>query len=65
MKHTKEEIVAALQVIKDECNCVHGKCRECSFGRAIGTDEMCILADETPMYWHIARPEPAVWRAFE
>jgi len=63
MKHTKEEILNALQIIKDECDGVD--CEECPFGCGIHGKE-CGLRAELPDEWCIKKinKEP-VWRAFE
>lgn len=58
MKHTKEEILKALNVIKDTCS--EFDCVLCPF-RSIDTS--CIIQDEPPKDWKITEQES--WRAFE
>ena len=66
MKHTKEEIVAALQVIKDECSNygTQNECCQCPFHHL---GEGCMLQRaKYPQYWNIVHVEPEkTWRAFE
>ena len=64
MKHTKEEILNALQIIKDEC--IGSRCEQCSFGASdalYGT--FCKLKWSNPEYWIIKGEEETVWRALE
>lgn len=64
MKHTKEEILNALQIIKDECTDV--ACKECPFGVLNKNSYGCIFkTDEMPEEWRIKREKESVWRAFE
>lgn len=58
MKHTKEEILNALQVIKDTCQ--DGDCLLCPFSDG---DGHCIVTEQAPCAWNIKSDEP--WRAFE
>lgn len=60
MKHTKEEIINALNVIKDEC--AGTNCRACPFGTY---DEKCRLKAHTPSGWEIEPLPPATWRALK
>lgn len=66
MKHTKQEILNALHVIKDTCyesyEVVDGvsscyKCPFCDF------DGYCTFNEQFPLSWDIKDDEP--WRAFE
>lgn len=62
MKHTKEEILNALQIIKDECE-VSAGCRKCPLGDndvLLGT--FCRLKRSNPVDW-IIKEEETVWRA--
>ena len=63
MKHTQEEIIQALKVIKDECvsyNENNDGCYECCFyNERIG----CLICDCSPYSWEIVNAEE-VWRAF-
>lgn len=66
MKHTREEILNALHVIKDTCYESYEKeygvryCYNCPFS---DSDGHCILTEQIPMAWNIKEDEP--WRAFE
>ena len=61
MKHTKEEILNALKIIKEEC--YHAACKECPFGERDGG---CLTQDHVPESWSIEDEEPEqVWRAFK
>lgn len=63
MKHTKEEIVAALRVIKDECAHYGHVCEPCPFYQLGGH---CIIQESAPMHWNIVDIEPEkTWRAFK
>ena len=60
MKHTQEEIINALQVIKDEC--VGKPCIYCPFS---GNDsEWCNISEDLPKNWEI-KPIESVWKAFK
>lgn len=62
MKRTKEEILNALQIIKDECkNVTDGNCRHCPFGTDNGD---CLIQDFTPADWPIVKETEPLWRAF-
>lgn len=62
MKHTKEEILNALHVIKDTCSNVSDiqDCCLCPFNDG---DGHCIVAEQSPSAWDIVEKE--TWRAFE
>lgn len=65
MKHTKSEILNALQVIKDTClekygNKGAGSCRNCPFRYR---DDRCTFIECFPYGWDIAEKE--TWRAFK
>lgn len=64
MNHTKEGIVAALQVIKDEYTSQEGnECIQCSF---FILGKGCIVTNRLPINWEIVNIEPEkTWRAFE
>lgn len=67
MKHTQEEIINALKVIKDECeshNCGNGcddSCEECCF---YFFHSGCMFIETFPFHWKINEKED-VWRAFK
>ena len=73
MVHTQEEIISALQVIKDECDCycrvitghtgIKGnRCKiECPFSRA--KDGLCRLEEQKPTDWEINSCN-LHWKAF-
>ncbi len=64
MKHTKEEILNALQIIKDECK-ENGICRMCPFGdNGIQHGTYCRLKQSNPADW-IIQEEKNLWRALE
>lgn len=62
MKHTQEEIINALKVIKDECG-QYEECENCPF---YNEKIYCAIRDpdENPSQWDIAE-ETEVWRAFK
>lgn len=64
MKHTKEEIVAALRVIKDECASQNGAaCTLCPF---FIKGKGCSIGNKLPQSWDIVDIEPEkTWRAFK
>lgn len=61
MKHTQEEIINALKVIKDECGQYEITCENCPFYNG---KKHCAIRyqDEDPCDWKIAK-ETEVWRA--
>lgn len=60
MKHTQEEILKALQIIKDTCNDETIDCDNCPFG---DDEDLCRLKFTIPANWKINK-EDNVWRAF-
>ena len=59
MKHTKEEIIGALKIIKEECEAHSNSCVDCPlYGHGCG------VLDDIPSGWSLADPEPKTWRAF-
>lgn len=61
MKHTKEEILNALNVIKDTCHEMRVRdCTTCPFGDNEGN---CLINEIIPDGWDIKEEE--IWRAFE
>lgn len=60
MEHTKEEILHALHIIKDECK--NADCQECPFGTS---DRVCRLRREVPELWDVKTEPEQDWRAFE
>lgn len=61
MKHTKEEIIKALNVIRDECN--EHSCMDCPFGDTKLVDgNRCKLKRKDPALWTITKEEEH-WRA--
>lgn len=63
MKHTKEEIVNALKVIKDECE-DHPVCAACPFWSPEANPK-CMVSYQYPEDWKINNAEPELWRAFK
>jgi hypothetical protein len=59
MKHTKEEILNALRIIKDECRGT--VCKYCPFS----DDTLKCLVREHPYEWDIKEEKEELWRAFE
>lgn len=64
MKHTKEEIVNALNVIKEECASQNGvSCNPCPF---FINGKGCSIGSKVPQNWDIVDIEPEkTWRAFK
>ena len=62
MKHTQEEIVNALQVIKDTCKERYegNPCGNCPLSK----NGDCVLQNQPPEDWKI-KPSAPIWRAFE
>lgn len=61
MKHTKEEILNALKIIKDECSGTH--CKDCPFGNEGGD---CNIPKGPPEDWVVKKEGPEqTWRAFK
>lgn len=61
MKHTKEEILNALHVIKDICQDESMECDNCPFGNE---ESLCLIKSSIPTNW-IINEEDNVWRAFK
>lgn len=61
MKHTKEEILNALHVIKDICQDESMDCDNCPFGNE---ESLCLIKSSIPYHWEIKKSEE-IWRAFE
>lgn len=59
MKHTKEEILNALRIIKDECRGT--ECKDCPFS----DDALRCRVHESPFSWDIKEENEKQWRAFE
>lgn len=64
MKHTKEEIINALRIIKDECATTN--CEDCPFGdlNYISATH-CKLKRVNPVDWEINDIPPQTWRALK
>ena len=61
MKHTKEEIIKALNVIRDECK--EHNCLDCPFGDTDPVEgKWCKLQRTDPAKWVVDKPEE-YWRA--
>ena len=62
MKHSQEEILNALQVIKDTCEEMpeFDPCEHCPLSK----NGNCILQEREPSIWAI-NPRTSVWKAFE
>ena len=62
MKHTQEEIINALKVIKDTCEEQQefDPCKRCPLSK----NGACILQEQPPQEWKI-RTSPPEWKAFD
>ena len=63
MKHTHEEMLKALHIIKDTCKEVMDdseRCLDCPFSNKQG---FCNIMSETPQWWNIKNKDN--WRAFK
>lgn len=64
MKHTKEEITNALNVIKEECK--DDFCVRCPFyDKTLNDVPKCRIRSDAPMSWDLNTPVPETWRAFK
>ncbi len=64
MKHTEEEIINALKIIKDECSAAH--CQSCPFGDTkMINDTCCKLQRTSPRGLEINDIPPHIWRALK
>ena len=62
MRHTREEIINALNVIKDECDaCDDGYYMKCPFYKV---NRGCLINKICPSDWNIVTEEEA-WRALK
>lgn len=61
MKHTKEEILNALKIIKDECKDID--CEDCPFLN--DENNVCCIQDDPPSSWKIKVETEQTWRAFK
>ena len=60
MKHSPEEILKALHVIKDECRECGGGCAEkCPFTSAEGD---CLITYDSPYDWDINDDSITIWK---
>ena len=58
MKHTKEEILNALHVIKDEC----GEYERCDERCPFNANDECLVNINAPNYWKINDDGVEVWK---
>lgn len=63
MKHTKEEILNSLQIIKETCAEVIDQYKDCCLCPFNDGDGHCIVNEQAPSAWDIVEKE--TWRAFE
>ena len=64
MKHTKKEIINALNVIKEECR--DNLCVRCPFyDKTLNDVPRCRIRSDAPMVWNITDEDPETWRAFK
>ena len=61
MKHTKEEILNALKVIRDECEHHVEGCGPCPFY----VNHTCMIQIGIPSSWRLNNAIPEFWRAFK
>lgn len=66
MKHTKEEILNALKIIKEECGSSK-ECIKCAFYDENQNSQIVCMFDRpvAPACWNLNNPEPETWRAFK
>lgn len=62
MKHTKEEILNALHIIKDTCNENGFACDSCPFYNE--EEKLCWINGYRPDHWTF-NEQKEVWRAFK
>lgn len=62
MKHTKDEIINALNVIQEECK-ANPVCATCPFWLP-DKGNGCQIKDDVET-WEISSPRPEMWRAFK
>ena len=63
MKHTKEEILNALQIIKETCAEATDQYKDCCLCPFNDGDGHCTFNEQFPLSWDIKDEEP--WMAFE
>jgi hypothetical protein len=61
MKHTKEEILNALNIIRDECECHVEGCGACPFY----VKHTCMIKIGVPSGWRLNNDIPELWMAFK
>ena len=61
MKHTKEEIIGALKVIRDDCEYHVECCGDCPFY----VNNTCMIQIGIPSSWRLNNAIPEFWRAFK
>ena len=61
MKHTKEEIINALKIIKEECEYHAIGCGTCPFY----VNHTCMVKIGVPIIWRLNNDIPETWRAFK
>jgi hypothetical protein len=65
--YTKQEIVNALNIIKNICK-HNQECEECPFYAKVPDwdEDSCLIEHGAPAYWDIVEPEQEpTWRAFK
>lgn len=58
----KQDIISALEALRDECNKHAGTCHKCCLGYIDGG---CALMAAAPGDWEINRDPPDIWRALK
>lgn len=61
MKHTKEEIINSLNIIRDECEHHAEGCGPCPFY----VNHTCMIKTGIPSIWRLNIDIPGLWRAFK
>ena len=61
MKYVPEDIMEALNIIKETCKDHDEDCYMCPFNS--GSEEGCLIKNEYPNEWNINWDSPTVWRA--
>lgn len=59
MKHSPEEILKALHVIKDECLYVGQTCEGCPFA---SYEDDCLIVERNPEAWSINDNSVSTWK---
>lgn len=61
MKHSRRDILNAVEVIKSECGEHETECYECPFS----IEGTCIINSVTPEAWELSGIDNTTWKAFK